>query len=131
MDFTQATLLSGAVFAVTTMFDKLLPKLQGWALQLAALVIGVGVTMLTAYSDYGKTQIVSGIKLSDANTASRILIGLLIGGGATLLHRTYKAVSNIGTNYDAEAQTPVLTVAPLGSAAPPGFQESIDNPEGT
>ncbi len=100
LDFTDAVLLVGAVFAITAMLDKMIPQLTGWGLQLVALVIGVSVTFLTAFSDFGATQHVGGIPLNDLNIASLVLIGLLLGGGATLADRTFTAVKNVGANQN-------------------------------
>ena len=98
LDFTDAVLLVGAVFAVTAFFDKLIPALKGWALQLVALATGIGLTFLVAWSDFGKTQRVGGIQLDNMNVASLVLIGLLLGGGATFADRTFTAVKNVGQN---------------------------------
>ncbi len=80
------------------MVDLAVPAATGWILQLIALVVGLGVVFLVAYSDYGTTQVISNIKLSDMNTASLILIGLLLGGGASVVATTFNSVSNIGQN---------------------------------
>ncbi len=98
MDFTQAALLIGAVYAITRAVDLLVPQATGWILQVIALVVGVGVTFLVALSDYGNTQTVSGIKVSDLNAASLILIGLLLGGGASVVHNVFTSISNVGEN---------------------------------
>lgn len=100
MDFSQAFLLSAAVFAVTAAVDKAVPLLVGWKLQVSAFVIGIAMTFLVAYSSYGDTVTVGGKQLSDVNVAGLFLIGLLIAGGATALDRTYTAVSNVGQNQD-------------------------------
>ncbi len=98
MDFTSAALLIGAVFAVTKMVDLLVPQATGWILQLIALAVGIGVTFLVAFSDYGASQTVNGIALNDLNVASLVLIGLLLGGGASVLANTFNSVKNIGAN---------------------------------
>lgn len=98
MDFTQAGLLIAAVFAVTALFDKAIPQLTGWKLQLAALAIGVGTTFLVAYSSYADTVTIGGKSLDSVNTAALVLIGLMVAGGATVVDRGLKALSNVGEN---------------------------------
>lgn len=98
MDFTQAALLIAVVFAVTTAFDKAVPALTGWKLQLSAFVIGIATTFLVAYSSYASTVSVGGKSLDQVNGAGLIVIGLMIAGGATVVDRTFKAVSNVGQN---------------------------------
>lgn len=98
MDFTQAGLLIAAVFAVTTMVDKAIPALNGWKLQLAAFVIGVGTTFLVAYSSYANSVSIGGKSLADVNVAGDFLIGLMVAGGATLADRTFTAIKNVGDN---------------------------------
>jgi uncharacterized membrane protein len=103
MDFTSATLLVAAVFAITQGVKKALPKLAGAGLQLIVMLIGVATTFLVAFSDYGKTQVVSHIAMSNMNIASLILVGLLLGGGATLMNEVLGSISNIGQNQPTAA----------------------------
>ena len=100
IDFTQAALLIGAVFAVTELFKRVVPQAPNWVVQLVPLAIGIAVTFLVAYSTYGNTQKVGDVVLSDVNVAGLILIGILIGGGATVLHQGLGAIANVGENKD-------------------------------
>lgn len=101
MDFTQAALLIAAVFAVTQLFKQLVPQAVPWMVQAAAIVIGIAMTFLVAYSTYAKSVTVGDVTLDKVNTAGLILIGLLISGGATLAHQVgVKALSNVGQNHD-------------------------------
>ncbi len=98
MDFSQAGLLIAAVFAVTKLIDKAVPQVTGALLQLVALVVGVAMTFLVAYSTYADGVTVGGKTLDNVNGAGLVLIGLLIAGGATVVDQGIKAVTNIGDN---------------------------------
>jgi hypothetical protein len=101
MDFQSAALLVTAVFTITQLIKRLLPTLSPAWTQLTVLLVGVAVTFLDAYSTYGSSQTVNGVALNNVNVAGLILIGLLIGGGATAFHTVFGtagAVANIGFN---------------------------------
>lgn len=103
MDWSSAGLLVAAVFAITEALKKVFPALTGAALQVAVLFVGLGSTFLVAFSDYGKTQVVGNIAMNNMNIASLVLIGLMIGGGATILHQVVGAggaIRNIGQNQE-------------------------------
>lgn len=125
MDFASAALLSFAVFVVTGTVKRIVPSLTGWALNLLVAVIGVGVTFLVAFSDYGKTQIVGKIPMNDMNIASLILVGLIVGGGANVIHQVVGstgAIANIGANKgDVPAASTVVAEAPLPELELPAF----------
>lgn len=113
MDFTNAALLIGAVFAITELVKRAVPALSGWALQLVPLAVAVAVTFLVAYSTYAHSVSVNGITLDNVNVAGLILIGLLIGGGSTVLHQTLGAVKNVGENQPVDL--PPAKMFPPGS----------------
>ena len=103
MDFTQAGLLIAAVYAIMQGIKKAVPQLNGALLQLVVFIVGIGVTFLVAYSTYADAVTVGGHTLDTVNSAGLILIGLLIGGGATVLNEGYGSIKNIGQNHDKEA----------------------------
>ncbi len=98
MDFSQAGLLIAAVYAITKGFDKAIPKLTGAALQLSAFVIAIATTFLVAYSTYADGVTVGKHTLDTVNGPGLVLIGLLVGGGATVVDQVLKSVQNVGQN---------------------------------
>lgn len=103
MDVTGAALLIAAVFGVTELVKRVAPSLSGAVLQVAVIAVGLGVTFLDAYSSFGSQQKINGIPLDKVNTAGLILVGLLISGGATVVHKVVGesgAIANIGQNKD-------------------------------
>jgi hypothetical protein len=117
MNFSQATLLVSAVFAVGWWADSLLPALKDarWK-QLLHLGLGIAVVFLAANSDYGDTQKVNNLVLSHLNGASLVLIGLMIGGGAGVAQGILKAVSNIGTNKPGVEVAAPVAAQPVEAA---------------
>lgn len=53
--------------------------------QLLAWCGGVAVVFLYAASDFGVTVDLGGILLSDVNSATKVLVGMAIGSGASLV----------------------------------------------
>lgn len=98
LDFVNAGLLIAAVFAVTKLVGKMIPAVTGAALQAVALAVGIATTFLVAYSDWAPEQVIGGKPMDQLSTASLVLVGLMIGGGATIADQGFKAVSNVGDN---------------------------------
>lgn len=100
MDFTQAALLIGAVLAITKLVDDVAGTDNEKRTTALHLIVGVAITFLVAYSTYGSTQSIGNVALSNVNVPGLVLIGLMVGGGATVTRLGFKAVSNIGQNQD-------------------------------
>jgi hypothetical protein len=99
MDVGNAALLVFVAFAITQFVKQLIPgTADPRIVQAAALLVGIGATVLVGHSDWGHKQVIDGIPLDTMNGASQLLVGLAIGSGATALHQTLRAVSNVGQN---------------------------------
>jgi len=101
MDFGQAALLIAAVFAVTEFVLRLVPNLDSRLKQLVSFVLAVGVVFLVRETVWAHEQIIGGQALDTLNTESAVLVGLLIGTGANVLHSIIGkggAIQNIGDN---------------------------------
>lgn len=102
MDFTDAALLIAAVFAVTELYKRIYPASPPVITQAAVFVLGIAMSFLVAYSSYANTVKVGGLTLDKVNGPALLLIGILIGGGATLAHKGLQAVSNVGENQNPQ-----------------------------
>lgn len=82
MDIAPLALIGGLIFALTTFVRRVLPvELYAWQTQLISFAIGVGVVFLVAAAEItGKTVAVNSVLLSDYDTASKIVLGLLATG---------------------------------------------------
>lgn len=98
MDFGQAALLIGAVYALTEFAKKLVPTLDARITQVVSLVIAIGAVFLVADSVWAHEQVVGGKALDTLNAGSKVLVGILIGAGANVLHSAFGAVKSIGEN---------------------------------
>lgn len=100
MDFASAALLIAVIFGVTEFVKNtgLLDAAPKWATQLVALAIGVGAVFLIAETVWAHEQVIGDKALDALDTASKIVVGIMAGLGATVFHVGVKAVRNIGEN---------------------------------
>lgn len=84
----NAVMLSALVFALTDSFKRAVPgTLPPVVVQAVAFAIGIGAVFLVGASVWAHSEVIAKVPLSDMNTASKLVAGLLIGAGATLLDR--------------------------------------------
>lgn len=104
MDFGQAALLIAAVYAITEFAKKVLPdKLAANSkiVQGVSMAIAIGMVFLVATSVWANEQLIGGKPLDALDGWSKLLVGLLIGGGANLAHTLFGkdgTIRNIGEN---------------------------------
>lgn len=103
MDFASAALLIAVIFGVVEFVKNtgLLDKTPPWVTQVVALVVGVGATFLVADTAWAHEQVIGDKALDTLDTSSKLVVGIMAGLGATVLHVAVKAVRNIGQNEGA------------------------------
>lgn len=112
MDLTNATMLAAVVFVAIDWVKQMIPtKLPPQLVQLASLVVGIGITFLMAGSVWAQQQVVSGHALSSLNTGSKIITGIVVGVGASVLDKIRGTVMNIGQNQ------PTVDIGPAPAPA--------------
>ncbi len=100
MDFSKAALLVAAIFGITEWVKANVPQIPVKLAGIVALVIGIGVVFLTSATVWADTQVIGEVSLSNLNVASKLLAGLMLGGGASFAHSAFTAISNVGENQD-------------------------------
>jgi hypothetical protein len=94
----EAVLLLGVVLVLTQTVKKIVPNLPSWATPLVAMAIGVASVFLVGETDWADQQIVSDLTLDSLNGWSKLVAGIMLGGGAGLATETLRAVGNVGEN---------------------------------
>ena len=61
-------------------------------------VVGIAAVFLVAESVWGTEQIIGGQQLGLLDWASRILVGVVLGGGASGLWQGFDTIKNVGEN---------------------------------
>lgn len=74
-------------------------------------IVGVAAVFLVAESAWGNEQIIGGQQLEHLDWASRILIGVVLGGGASGLWQGFDTLKNIGQNQPTPEQRAALNAA--------------------
>lgn len=97
MDFTNAVLLVATVLGITQAvksLDVVAAKFNG----VLALLVGEAATFIVGASVWADEQVIGGKTLSELDTPSKAVVGLLISAGAATGWETLKSVRNIGDN---------------------------------
>lgn len=101
MDFANAALLLAVVYGLTTQVLSNLPaniaENKTWK-TLIVNAIAIGGTFLVSATVWGSEQLIGDDRLSDMGGVDKVVIGLVIAGGASFLHNTLKVVRNVGEN---------------------------------
>ena len=100
LDLTSALLLGGSLFTVMQLLKKAIPKLGGWYVIVATLVLAYAVTAAIAHSTLGADQVVNGITLPHLNWADQGLVALQLAGISVFGAEVLLAGKNIGENND-------------------------------
>lgn len=101
MDFQNAALLIAVIVAATGFVRRLVPRLDGWHAQVAALAVAVGSVFLLGETVWAHEQVIGGQALDALGVADKIVVGALLGFGANVLDRTLRTVASVGENTDA------------------------------
>lgn len=78
----KALLCVTLVYVLNEVVKRKLPAVWEKLDLFVALAVGVGVVWLVAATIWGRTELISGIALSDMNGAEKIVAGLLIGAAS-------------------------------------------------
>lgn len=108
---TGAALLGGLTYGLTVAAKNSLPFVKGKWANLAALLASTAATFLVAYSSWGETQVVGGLKLSDVNIPGLIVVILIGFILATITDHVIGpdngALREIGQNKTGETEPPL------------------------
>jgi hypothetical protein len=123
----NALILMAVVYGLTEMVKAILPdswEVKPWVKVLSALGVAAAAVWLIAETRWAEQQFFGDTPLSDMDWAEKLVWTIFIAGGAALIQRTEKAVSNIGENppdvYDPKYGTPVTKApsqAPISTTA--------------
>lgn len=88
MDFTKAAMCAALAFVLTDAIKRVLPaKLPAFVVQSLAFVVGIATIFLVGATVWAHQQVIGGHTLDTLNFGSKVVAGLIIGGGATVLDR--------------------------------------------
>lgn len=88
MDFTKAFACMALAFVLTDAVKRVVPaKLPAFVTQALAFAVGIATIFMVGASVWAHTQVIGGHTLDTLNAGSKIVAGLIIGGGATVLDR--------------------------------------------
>lgn len=102
MNLANAVVLAALVYVSINYVKQLVPGLDGRVTQLLVFVAGVGAVFLAGSTVWAHTQVIGGHTLDTLNAGSKIVAGILIASGSTVLDRVESAVRNIGTPVEPE-----------------------------
>jgi len=95
----EAVLLLGVVLVLTQAVKKITnERLPSWATPLVAMAIGIIAVFLVGETDWADKQIVNDLTLDSINAWSKVVAGIMLGGGAGLATEALRAVGNVGEN---------------------------------
>ena len=99
MDVTESVFTVVAVYVIVKYLNSLVPTgLPSLIKVPLALLIGVGVVCLFGLSDFAPGLAFFGVPLDVMSGWTQVLVGGVLGLGATGLDTTFKTVRNIGQN---------------------------------
>jgi len=99
MDVSTTLLTVVSVYVIVKYLNSLVPTgLPSLIKVPLALLIGVGVVCLFGLSDFASQLAFFNVPLETMNGWSQVLVGGILGLGATGLDTTFKTVRNIGQN---------------------------------
>lgn len=88
MNFANAAMCIALAFVLTDVAKRAWPgQLPAIVVQGLALAIGIGTIFLAGSTVWAHSQVIGGHTLDTLNAGSKIVAGLFIGGGATLVDR--------------------------------------------
>lgn len=106
MDFSNAALLIVVVFGLTELAKSVLPSNvtgKSWAVVLINLALAIGGVYLLGSTVWAHEQVIGGHALDTLGGGDKLLVGLMLGGGAAFLNRGIGAVMNIGQNQPSSS----------------------------
>ncbi|GIU87467.1 MAG: hypothetical protein KatS3mg009_1982 [Acidimicrobiia bacterium] len=104
--FVNAALLVFVVLAVTDFVKAALPgDLDPRFTPLLALLVAVGAVFAVAESDWGGAQMVGDVSLAAMNVWSKLIVAVLLVGGAATADKVLNAVRNVGENQGSRPPT--------------------------
>jgi Na+/H+ antiporter NhaC len=106
----EAVLLIAFVLVITGVVKNAVPNLPSTITPIVSIVIGIVAALVIAETDFADNQLVNGIPLGNLNFWSKVVIGVMLGGGASGLAVTGKIISNIGSNHVTTDRTIVSDV---------------------
>lgn len=119
MDFGQAALLIGVVLGLSQFVKRVLPEnLRDDSGVVAAIVLAVSIVavFLVAESAWGHEQIVGGKSLDELGWSSRLLVAVLLAGGASFAWEGFISLRNIGQNQLTDTQRKAMDTSAVASA---------------
>lgn len=88
MDFSKALACAALAFVLTDALKRIVPfKLTASLTQILALVVGIATVFLVGATVWAHQQVIGGHTLDTLNFGSKVVAGLIVGGGATIFDR--------------------------------------------
>lgn len=88
MDFANALVCMALAFVLTDAVKRAVPgKIPAFVLQLLAFAIGILVIFMVGETVWAKEQVIGKHALDTLDGMDKLVAGLLVGGGATILDR--------------------------------------------
>lgn len=90
MDFAKAAVCAALAFVLTDAIKRGVPvKLPPFVVQLLAFAVGIGSIFLVGATVWAHTQVIGGHALDTMNFGSKVVAGLIVGGGSTFIDRLW------------------------------------------
>jgi hypothetical protein len=104
--FASAALLVFVVLALTDFVKAALPgELDPRFTPLLAFVVAAAAVFAVAESDWGDSQVVGDVTLAAMNVWSKLVVAVLLVGGAATADKVLNAVRNVGENQGSRPPT--------------------------